>query len=95
MLLLYKDPKGETIGSITRVQPTTITYDTITQAHTNSLTISSDLEGKVASLEKALNERDAQIEQLVNSKQNLGGKETDLFSLIKLLMVNVVEITHL
>ena len=76
MLLLYNDPKGETIGSTARVQPIAVYDNNIIQVNPISLT-NTDLEEKVASLEKELIEREAQIAQLMDSKRS--GKQMNLF----------------
>ena len=70
MLLLYKDPKGETIGSIIRVQPVQMsgsndtTGSTLAHQTTTTTSSSTDWEKRVALLEKKLSEKDIQIAQL-------------------------------
>ena len=74
MRLLYKDPKGETIGSITRVH-TTVDDDGTTRpslVHQSISANSSLWEDKVVLLEKTLGERDAQINQLLKSMKTIG-----------------------
>ena len=62
MILLYRDPKGETIGSITQVP--SVVGKGISQVQSMN---KSDWEKKVASLEKALHEKDAKIAMLMKN----------------------------
>ena len=58
MVLLYRDPEGKTIGSISQSWSSSVEENTITNI---------DWEKKVATLEKALSERDAKIATLMKS----------------------------
>ena len=63
MLLLYKDPKGETIGSTTKAH--SVTGNHVSQIQRSNS--KSDWEEKVATLEKTLRERDAKIATLMRN----------------------------
>ena len=71
MILLYKDPKGKTIGSTTKAA--SVVGNAVSQMDT---TYHSDWEKKIASLERALRERDAKIALLMKS-QNCSEKVGD------------------
>ena len=60
MILLYKDPTGKTIGSTTKAA--SVVGKAVSQVDT---TYHSDWEKRIASLEKALRERDAKIALLM------------------------------
>ena len=62
MILLYRDPKGETIGS-TKQAPS-VMANPVSQIQPTNF----DLEEKVASLEKALSEKEAEIAELMKEK---------------------------
>ena len=86
MLLLYKDPKGETIGSTTKAH--SVTGNHVSQIQRSNS--KSDWEEKVATLEKTLRERDAKIATLMRN-----GNEKVIISFVthnyyKLLLCTVV-----
>lgn len=62
MILLYRDPKGETIGS-TKQAPS-VMANPMSQIQPNN----SELEEKVAALEKAIGEKDAEIAWLMKRR---------------------------
>ena len=62
MILLYRDPEGKTVGSTTKAA--SVAGNAMSQFETTN---NSDWEKKVASLEKALRERDAKIALLMKS----------------------------
>ena len=62
MVLLYKDPEGETVGSII----STIKNSSVVMGNTISQVNPAEWKEKVASLEKALRERDAKIATLTS-----------------------------
>ena len=68
MILLYKDPDGKTVGSTTKAA--SVAGNVVSQLDT---TYQSDLEKRVASLERALRERDAKIALLMKA-QNVSEK---------------------
>ena len=64
MILLYRDPKGETIGS-TKQAPS-VMANPMSQIQPNN----SELEEKVAALEKAIGEKDAEIAWLMKRNES-------------------------
>ena len=74
MILLYKDPKGKTLGSTTKSKAASVAGNAVSQVDT---TYYSDWEKKIASLEKAVRERDAKIALLMKS-QNCSEKVGEL-----------------
>ena len=62
MILLYRDPEGKTVGSTTKAA--SVTGNAVSQFETSN---NMDWEKKVASLEKALREKDAKIALLMKS----------------------------
>lgn len=62
MLLLYKDPTGETVGSVTQAH--SVVGKPVSQVQQNN----SDWEERVATLEKTLREKDAKIATLMREK---------------------------
>ena len=70
MILLYRDPDGKTLGTTTKAGSVVGMSQIDTTYH-------SDWEKKVASLERALRERDARIALLTKS-QNCNGKVSEL-----------------
>ena len=63
MILLYRDPKGETIGS---TKTSSVVGNNLSQ-NQQSINSKSDWEEKVATLEKTLRERDAKIATLMRN----------------------------
>ena len=57
MILVYKDPKGESVMEKTN---TAGSLDGKTSARMSSTKTDSDMEGKITSLQRLLKERDAQ-----------------------------------
>lgn len=64
MVLLYRDPEGETIGSISQARSSAVGSNHVSQVNTIT---NIDWEEKVTTLEKALSERDAKIATLMKS----------------------------
>lgn len=69
MVLLYKDPNGETVTTVTQsVIPTT------TPAQKKSLTLNNkEWEVKMSTLERNMKDKDKRIAELLEIVQNLGG----------------------
>ena len=63
MVLLYRDPEGETVGT---TRPT-VRNSSMVAGNMVSQVYPAEWEEKVASLEKALRERDAKIATLMNA----------------------------